>query len=183
MACITNERPCSGIDGIDGDSEFIYTVCGAQRVMYINRHDGTYVDEIDLSDGPTEGFGVAYTGSKWIIGEGPHAGGDQRIVYVYGPDKTLESTLSLYANESLNDLDYDPSTGWLLVYDAIDWGIEDVVRFYDIVTGENFFNFNYGRAGSSLTRVGIWIDDNDYTKVYIVHLDDATVREWTIETQ
>jgi hypothetical protein len=173
---------CSGIDGIDGDSEFIYTVCGAQHFIFINRHDGTPVDSIDISDGPTEGMGLAYTGSKWIVGDiqGP------KTVYVYGPDKTLESTFYLSANESINDLDYDPSTGWLLVYDAIDWDVEDVVRFYDIATGENIFNFNYGPAGSRLTRVGIWIDDDDYTRVYIVVKPESSggaVKEWNIETQ
>jgi hypothetical protein len=173
---------CSGIDGMDGDSEFIYTVCGAQHFIFINEHDGTPVDSIDISDGPTEGFGVAYTGSKWIVGDiqGP------KTAYIYGPNKTLESTLYLSANESINDLDYDPSTGWLLVYDAIDWGVEDVVRFYDIATGENIFNFNYGPAGSRLTRAGIWIDDDDYTRVYIVVRPESVggvVKEWTIETQ
>jgi hypothetical protein len=78
-------------------------------------------------------------------------------------------------------LDYDPATGWLIVYDAKDWGKKDLVRFYDFVTMRNIFNFEYGPAGLDMSRVGIWIDDNNPLKVYIVHFDDDTVKEWNIE--
>lgn len=169
---------CTGIDGVDGDATRIFVVCGAQDKIYINLHDGTPVDSVDISDGPTEGFGLAFTGSHYIVGDiqGP------QFVYVYrADDKSLESTLTLETISSINDLDYDPDNGWLIVYDPVVPGSPDIIRFFDFATGEllNFFPYIEDVPGS-FGRAGIWIDDQSPLNFYIVEDASDTVRQWII---
>ena len=168
---------CTGIDGLDGDDTQIYTVCGAQDWIFINLHDGTPVDSVDISDGPIEGFGLAYTGTHYVVGDLQNP----RFVYLYkADDKSLDSTLRLQTIVSINDLDYDPVNGWLIVYDPVVSGETDIIRFFDFTTGELLNFFPYIEDVSGLGRAGIWIDDQSPLTVYILERGSDTVRQWRI---